>query len=310
MIGRIAIAAAALAAAWSVDAAAQGLALGTGNQPIAIEARDGIEWHRDQQRYVARGEAKATQGTTSVSADTLTAYYRPKPDGGTDVFRLEAEGNVVIATPNEQSTADRAIYDVDQSVLVLTGRDLRVTTQTAVVTAKDSLEYWEKRQLIVARGDAVVSTEDKRMRADVLTAYLAPPGTPPTPRAGRTPRAEPAAQTPAAPAPAGQTPLSTQRLDRVEGFGQVHVSTATDIARAERGAYNPRTGIAVLAGNVRLTRGENQLNGDYAEVNLNTGVSRILTRPPADGGAGRVRGVFTPQDKDKEGAQPRPAAPR
>jgi lipopolysaccharide export system protein LptA len=47
----------------------------------------------------------------------------------------------------------------------------------------------------------------------------------------------------------------------------------------------------VLRGGVKITRGADQLNGDAAEIDLNTGVSRLLSS-----GSGRVRGVFGPKN--------------
>ena len=47
--------------------------------------------------------------------------------------------------------------------------------------------------------------------------------------------------------------------------------------------------LAQLTGGVKITRGETQLNGERAEVNLNTGRSRLLS------GGERVKGVFLPK---------------
>ena len=271
-------------------AAAQGLNFGSGSggQPIEIQARDGIEWNRDAQRYIARGAARAARGNAAVDADVLTAYYRAKPSGGTEIFRIEAVGNTKISTPTEQAVADKAVYDVDSGVMVLTGKNLKLTTSSTVITARDSLEYWEKRQLMVARGDAVAISEDKRLRADILTAYFV------SATAARTP----GGTAPRPALPSGDAASQSQRLERVEGFGNLHVSTPTDIVRAERGVYNPQTGIATLAGSVRITRGENQLNGDFAEINLNTGISKLMSRP-SEGGDNRVRGLIIPQDAQR-----------
>jgi lipopolysaccharide export system protein LptA len=65
-----------------------------------------------------------------------------------------------------------------------------------------------------------------------------------------------------------------------------------------------------MSGNVRITRGQNQLNGDFAEVNLNTGISRLLTRADGNtGGDGRVRGVFVPEKQDQRTGQPAGSSP-
>jgi len=229
-------------------AMAQGLGLAGGNsdQPIQVDADQGIEWRRDQNVYVARGNAKASRGGVTVHGDTLTAKYRSKGDGGSEIYQLKAEGNVRIVSANETILADRAVYDADQSVLVMTGRNLKLTTRQDVITARDSLEYWEKRQLAVARGDAVALRDKKRVRADVLSAQLV------------------------------EGANKELKLRRVDAFGNVDVRTDQEVAKGEKGVYMVEQGTATLIGGVRITRGQNQLNGEVAEVNLNTGVSRLL----------------------------------
>ncbi len=93
----------------------------------------------------------------------------------------------------------------------------------------------------------------------------------------------------------------SSKLERIEAIGNVHLSTETDIITADRGDYRLDAGLATVTGDVRITRGETQLNGDRAEVNLNTGQSRLITdsagtRNPSK----RVRGIFLPSAPRKE----------
>jgi lipopolysaccharide export system protein LptA len=298
--GLVAPAALALALALPSGPRAQGIALGgqSNNLPIEIEADQGIEWQRDLQIYLARGNAKATRGEITVYGDTLTAHYRPRagakaqaanakagnaqstsdnPTGSTEIYQLEANGNVRIATPTETAYADRAVYDTDQSVIVLLGRNLKLETKTDVLTARDSLEYWDKRLLAVARGNAVASrtNEDKSIRADTLSAQF------------------------------GEVTGQGQKLQRVDAFGNVEVRTALEVARGEKGVYLADRELATLIGNVRITRGDNQLNGDVAEVDMKTGVSRLLNTA---GGQARVRGLFVPDRGQNAPAGGKPAA--
>lgn len=332
-----------------VPAQAQGLAFGHSDQPVEILADQNIEWQRDQQRYIARGNASAKQGDTTVYADVLTAYYRPQPkpagqtpaagakdpkapapikdaadkdpkaepnkssadsQGGTQIFRYEANGHVRIVTPTDTAVGDKGIYDIDTGVLVLTGHGLKLTTPSETITARDSLEYWQEKQMAVARGDAVVVTQDKRMTGNILTSYFVDNKTNPPPPTARSVKTS---------AQSGKKGGATQvadksggsgsnnRLQRVEGFGNVHVSTPTEIVTADRGVYNADTGIAMMSDHVRITRGDNQLNGDFAEVNLNTGISRLLTRNDGNSTA-QVRGLFIPQQKQDKDGQKTPAA--
>ena len=213
--------------------------------------------------------------------------------GSNEIYRLEAEGNVHIFTATDLVVADRAVYDIDQAVLLLTGSAMKLTTPQQVMTARDSMEYWSARHMAVGRGMATVTTTDgRRVTGDTLVGYTKVPDAAAGPRPAGT-----------APAKPGNDPLtSSGKLERVEGFGNVEVRTATEVIRAARGVYVPDTGIARLAGSVRLTRGQNQLNGAEAIVNMRTGISTLTQSP-----GGRVQGLVIPNDASTPGAAP--AAP-
>jgi lipopolysaccharide export system protein LptA len=312
----LALAAGLALAAPAAPVFAQAMNAAGSGQPVEILATDGIEWHRETQRYIARGSASARQGESTVYGDVLTAYYRSQPDGGTDIFRYEAQGHVRIVTPTQTAVGDKGVYDVDTGVVVLTGQGLKFTTPTDTITARDSLEYWDQKRIAVARGNAVAVSSERRMTGDVLTAHFienkASPAPARPPRPGAKPQANGRSQ-PAATPVAATKDTDGMRLQRIEGFGNVHVSTATDIVRADRGVYNADTSIAMMSNNVRITRGQNQLDGDFAEVNLATGISRLLTRSDGTAPAPRVRALFVPdksESKDKAAPPGGASAPR
>jgi lipopolysaccharide export system protein LptA len=236
----------------------------------------------------------------------LLARYRPRggtpaearppsegPGGASEIWRLEAEGNVVITTATDRAEGDRAIYDIDQAVMVLTGRNLRLTSPDNVLTARDSVEYWPQKRMAVARGDAVVVTkDDKRVRADVLVAYFREA---PTEAAGA-PR--PQAARPAAAA----APGSDSNLEKVEAYGRVEIRTPTEVVRGDTGTYTPPNGLALLRGNVTIVRGDNTLTGCEAIVNMQTGISQLVACPGE-----RVRGIIVPGQNQN---LPAPGAPR
>jgi len=307
---------AALAAAAPV-ARAQGIDFTQGG-PIQITAQDGIEWRQAEQIVIAKGDAKAVRGNVTVTADRLLAWYRRKGGAaagagnavaappaaqpastgltgatdteGNEVYRMRAEGNVHIYTATDQAWGDQATYDLDQAVLVMTGHDLKLTTPSDTLTARDTLEYWSQKHMAVARGDAVVVTNDaRRVSADTLVAYTVDQAAP----------GSPASRTPAAPAAprsgsAGGDTMAAMagKLDHVEAFGDVSVRTATDIVTGDRGVYVPDTDIAHLGGHVRITRGLNQINGSEAVVNMKTGIATLLA-----GDSGRVSGLVVPNDQ-------------
>ena len=295
--------------------------------PIEVTAADGMEWRQNEQEVIAHGQARAVRGDVTVTADTLIAHYRRKAPaagaaapgapapapaaataspatpgpvaadtGNNEIYRLEADGHVHIFTSTDLAVGDHAIYDIDQAVLLLTGADMKLTTPQQVLTARDTMEYWSQKHMAVGRGLATVVTSDgRRVTGDTLVGYTTPPDQP----AATSASAKPGNPKPPAPAakPGADPPTSSGKLQRVEGFGNVEVRTATETIRGNRGVYVADTGIARLAGAVHLTRGQNQMNGDEAIVNMHTGIS-TLTHTPGK----RVEGLVVPNDASTAGA--------
>ncbi len=250
------------------------------------------------------GKAAATPGTVDPTPENPTGLApslvpsRPGSAGApgddtsaSEIYRLEAIGHVHIFTATQQAFGDHGVYDIDQAVMVLTGHDLRLVTPTDVLTARDQMEYFSQTRISIGRGDAVVTTNDgRRIRADVLVGYSAPPA----PQPGAAPGAKPVPKSTGGSAPTaqGQDPIgSSGKLEKVNAFGNVVVRTQTETVRGDRGVYVPDTGIARIVGNVHITRGQNQLNGAAAIVNMHTGIATMTEDPGA-----RVQGLIVPNE--------------
>lgn len=265
------------------------------DNPLEIYADQGLELSQDAKTVIARVNAKAIRGKVTVTGDVMVAHYRnkvvvpgapgapppPKPDkdtdkdkdptgGSTEVWRLESTGHVTIATPTQTAYGDHADYNIDDAVVVLTGKDLKMVTPTDVVTARDSLEYWEHRNQAVARGAAMAIRAEKKIQADVLVADFA------------------------------ENSEKQMAMQRAHGYDHVVLTTPREVVTGDRADYDVESGIVTVTGSVKITREKNQLDGGYAVVNLNTGISRIFPAGPglaSSAGDQRVKGVFVPQKK-------------
>jgi len=258
------------------------------DEPLEINAEQGIEWNRNEKTYVARGNARAASGEVEVLADVLTAYYRERGEsnkeddslfsqgGDSEIYLLEASGNVRINSPEGTVFGDKGQYKLAEKVFVMTGKDLKLISKDDVVTARDSLEYWEGQQKAVARGKAHATHEDKQIKADVLTANFKENA---------------------------QGDLEVHRIDAV---GNVEIMTQKEYARGREGVYHVDRELATLEGDVKITQGENQMNGDYAEVNMATGISRLLGGPPGSAAPAKpVTAIVLPRaTKDEKEAAP------
>ncbi len=240
---------------------------GEKNQPVEITADDSIEWIKEENKYVATGHAIATQGENSVMSDTLTALYNPET-GQTDITTLIAQGNVIMTGNTRTVKGDKAVYDVKTGSLTVTGNPVTLETPTQSITATQSLTYYDGEQKAEAVGHVVAKDGTNTLKTDRLIAYF-------------------------------MEENGKRVIGRAETYGHTQIITATEVATGDNGTYNARTQKARLKGNVKITRGENQLNGAEAEVDMKTGFSQIYSAPAEQGAPKqRVRALFMSEDKD------------
>lgn len=255
------------------------------DKPIEITASQALEWHRNDNKYIAKGAVQATQGDTSIFSDTLTADYREGKTSSMEIYRLTADANVRIQNPTTTLYGEKAVYEVDQAYAVMTGNNLKMESPEQIVTARDRMEYWSNKGEALAIGKAKVVRGEDTINADVIKAIFK------------------------------ETPTGRE-IDTLHANGNVVIVTPTETLTGDNGIYYSATNKAEIKGNVKIVRGPNELEGDRGEVDLNTNISKIFGNAAAVGttgpAPGRVRGIFYPGIDNKSGtgsAQPQAAAP-
>ena len=235
-----------------------GLPFRDGSGPIEIAVDGSVEWQQKERIFVARGNARARQGEVTLRAETITAHYRTGKDGGTEIWRIDAEGAVRIASTDQVATGRKGTYDVDKQLLVLTGKP-RFTSGTDRISASGSLEYSQVRNRAVARGNAVAVREDRTVEAETLTATFEP------------------------------DEKESDKLKRLVAVGRVVFRSPNELFHADRADFDVAAERLKLEGSVRISQGGNELRGQSAELDLKTGTSRMR------GGRGGVQGLFVPK---------------
>lgn len=252
------------------------------DEAIEVTADQSLEWYKDEKLYVARGAAKAVKGSMVIEADVLSAHQgegsdnegtkgkkNPKSSGMGNIDQIIAEGNVHIYDPRQQVFGDRAVYTPEQHLVQITGSNLRYTTANDLITAKDSMEYYDDKGIAVARGRAIGvhkknPDDQSKVEADVLTANFS------------------------------LLPDGGRELTQISAEGNVTIVTKASVSRGSRAIYDVKRNVAVLSGNVKIASSKTQLSGDKAEVDFNTGKSRLLNE-----GKGRVRAMLIPKSDSK-----------
>ena len=96
------------------------------DQPISITADSTTADMRNETATYA-GNVRVTQGNLRLRSDTLSI----KASNGS-IQHIEAQGGVILASPQGQATGSSAIYDISQRVVKLAGKVTLVNGQNAI----------------------------------------------------------------------------------------------------------------------------------------------------------------------------------
>ena len=123
------------------------------------------------------------------------------------------------------------------------------------------LDYFDKEQKLIYTGNVVATQGDSKLRATVLTIFLAPKGT------------------------AGTGAGGTNQVQRMYATGPVTMTQRDQIGTGDNAVYDRLNNSVVMTGNVTLNQGPNVTKGDKLTYDLKTGQAVVT---------GRVKSMFVP----------------
>ena len=118
--------------------------------------------------------------------------------------------------------------------------------------SNNKMEYWRTKGVAIASGKAKAQKGNEfKIKAEKLVWYLNE---------------------------------NDKKIDvkKIFGFENVSIYSNNEVAFSDKALYNKESGICKLFGNVKLQKGDSFLTGDYAEVDLNKGISKLLPAPNFD----------------------------
>ena len=222
-------------------------------EPVEIYAEQGIEWHKNDNKYLAIGNAIAKSGNMSVNSDRIEAFYEESDNSGMDIKLVKAHRNVVVTDENLKIVGGKlAEYNLRKDYFSIFGKNLILTSQENKLESNNKMEYWRTKGVAIASGKAKAQKGNEfKIKAEKLVWYLNE---------------------------------NDKKIDvkKIFGFENVSIYTNNEVAFSDKALYNKKSGICKLFGNVKLQKGDSFLTGDYAEVDLNKGISKLLPAPNFD----------------------------
>ena len=116
------------------------------------------------------GRVRATQGTTVITSNVLTVFYRAAAGADTDVSqggdaieRIVATGDVKILFDDKVATSALAEYRMDTRVLVLSGPDSKIVSANNSI-AGSKITFYRTDERVIVEGQ-----QGKRVEAEFYT---------------------------------------------------------------------------------------------------------------------------------------------
>ena len=117
-------------------------------EPLSDTSEDEIQIVADQlvtndaEKFAEfSGDVRASQGSFVITSDRLRIYYQSAAEGAEDrsadrqsVKRIIANGNVQVSTDRFTAKTDRAEYDMQTQVVVLTGENSSLRNEKNILT--------------------------------------------------------------------------------------------------------------------------------------------------------------------------------
>lgn len=221
------------------------------DNPIEIFAEEGIEWHKNNQKYIARGNANAKKGDLVIKSDYLEANYKDSNGSDNEITFLKALGNVYIENKQAKILGGKtAHYDLKKEYFNVSGKELKLISENDELTSNLKIEFWKVDNIAIATGKAKAKRNSKyTIFADKLVWHL--------------------------------TLLNDEeyKVKKILAYDNVKIESNNEIAYSDKALYNDTKEICKLFGNVKLKKDNNYLTGDYAEMNLKNGISKLLPHP-------------------------------
>ena len=210
---------------------------------LEIEASGYLEWNQEIKSYIAKGDAIAVQGQRIIKADKIIAFYGSEENR--DIIRIEATGSVEFKDNSSFGYSDKLNYEMSTRTVTLTGNKNYFESDMFVTKSSNQIKFDEIKGTLLLTEDAFVSiSEGSKIEAQLLEIELADGG----------------------------------NVSIIEAEGNVKLTEGAErIAYSNAAFYKAESGEMTLSESVVIIDGNNQLKGDKAIINMNSGYSKILT---------------------------------
>ncbi|MDD4555761.1 MAG: LptA/OstA family protein [Alphaproteobacteria bacterium] len=233
---------------------------------ITLTADDRVELHQNDQKIIAVGNAQAQKDDTKIKAEKMTGTYIKDAKNKMQIERVVAEKNVRINSDTMSASGSFLDYDLNKDEMILKGNPAIIKTENGTIEAQEGIKYFPSKNVAVSVGKVKATENGNDIYADEMISYFADNN-------------------------------GKLEIKKIEIMKNVRIISKDVVVLADKGEYIPKENKIRLHNNVTINQNGNILKGDYAETDLETGISKLIANKNKKG---RVSGVFIEKKKENK----------
>ncbi len=232
---------------------------------ILITSEDGLLINQTLNTITAIKNAHIYQKNDHIKAEKIVLTYKKDAYNKNQIVKAEGYTKVQAFQDAKTVQAEKMVMYKEKDEVKEVLKDLKKYPEVVLPQTVFELLYLEK--------DALVKENSQLILADKMYVLYK-----------NTPTAQ----------------KSEPQVDKMVAVGHVKASNGQNRIHGDLGIYDPKTKTIDLYGHVSLYQGNSRLDGTWANMNLQTGLSSLKAYDEKDKTQTRVKGSLIPADFEKE----------
>jgi len=232
---------------------------------IEVEADQSLEWHKQEKIYLAKGNAVIRREGVTVKADIIYAYYEESEDSDIEVWKIEANGNVLIEDGEAKLISNKAVYLVDKEEFSSVGTT-NLLSDEYQVKSKSGIKYFRREKQMVANDDVMVFYGENTLNCNSLIVNFE------------------------------EDSSGKLTISNMIALEDVVIESPTEKVNGQKAEYDVESQIVLVDGDVTIARENAVIVGDRTEVDMSNKevfVTKMLSKSKNN----RVKAVFISEEE-------------
>ena len=226
---------------------------------VMVTSSNGLVINQMLKTITANGDAHIYQEKEHVKAEQIILTYKKDAYNKNQMVKAEAYQNAQVFSQNKTAQAE-------EMVLYKEKQDILMNLNLVKNYYKDALAE-TINQTVVLNKKALVKEDGYLILADKMYVFYK------------------------------AVDKNKSQIDRIVAVGNVRASNGSQQIEGGYGIYNPTTKMIDLYDNVLLKQGKSVLKGDWANLNLETGLNTLKTK---ESDQKRIKGSLIAEDFEQE----------